>query len=102
MSNYKTLKIQKTFQNWSKILELQKPFATHKLGKIIIIFKDKTLNLQGIKTLSKIHTYSKMMKRKICQYLDNYKNLLTSCKENVPKFIHMKKKLGKKTWSLFF
>jgi len=33
MWNCKTLKIQKTFQNWSKILELQKSFATHKWGK---------------------------------------------------------------------
>jgi len=33
---------------------------------IIIIFKDETLNLQGIKTLSKIHIYSKIMKKKKC------------------------------------
>jgi hypothetical protein len=32
--------------------------------EIIIIFKDKTLNLQGMKTFSKIHIYSKMMKKK--------------------------------------
>ncbi len=31
--------------------------------EIIIIFKDETLNLQGIKTLSKIHIHSKMMNK---------------------------------------
>jgi hypothetical protein len=44
--------------------------------EIIIIFKDKTLNLQGIKTLSKIHVYSKMLKKKRVLYLDNYKHFL--------------------------
>jgi hypothetical protein len=37
--------------------------------EIIIIIKDETLNLQGIKTLSKIHIYSKMMKKKTCHVL---------------------------------
>jgi hypothetical protein len=37
--------------------------------EIIIILKDETLNLQWIKTLSKIHIYSKMMKRKTCHVL---------------------------------
>jgi hypothetical protein len=37
--------------------------------EIIIIFKDETLNLQGIMTLSKIHIYSKMMKKKTCHVL---------------------------------
>jgi hypothetical protein len=32
MWNLKTLKIQRTFQNWSKILELQKSFTTYKWG----------------------------------------------------------------------
>jgi hypothetical protein len=69
----KLLKLKEIFQNWSKILKFQKSFATHKWGKmyimcyffcnflykkklkckkkswlcfeIIIIFKDKTLNL---------------------------------------------------------
>ncbi len=44
--------------------------------EIIIIFKDETLNLQGIKTLSKIHIYSKMMTKKNVMYLENYKDLL--------------------------
>jgi len=34
-----------------------------------MIFKDETLNLQGIMTLSKIHIYSKMMKKEICHVL---------------------------------
>jgi len=38
-------------------------------NKLIIIFKNKTLNLQGIRTLSKIHIYSKMMKKKKCHVL---------------------------------
>ncbi len=33
--------------------------------EIIIIFINKTLNLQGIKTLSKIHIYSKMIKKEL-------------------------------------
>jgi hypothetical protein len=32
MQNYKTLKIQRTFQNWSKMLRLQKSFTTYKYG----------------------------------------------------------------------
>ncbi len=32
MSNSKTLKIQRTFQNWSKILEFQKNSTTYKWG----------------------------------------------------------------------
>jgi hypothetical protein len=32
MWNFKTLKIQRTFQNWSKFLELQKSFITYKWG----------------------------------------------------------------------
>jgi hypothetical protein len=32
---------------------------------IIIIFKDKTLNLQRITTFSKIHIYFKMTKKKM-------------------------------------
>jgi hypothetical protein len=51
MWNSKTLEIQITFQNWSKIDQKLLWF------EIIIIFKDETLNLQGIKTLSKIHIY---------------------------------------------
>jgi hypothetical protein len=87
MWNSTTLKIQRTFQIWSKILELQKSFTTYKLSiiyimcyekiqfilqenieirkikiwlwfEIFIILKDETLNLQGIGTFSKIHIYS--------------------------------------------
>jgi hypothetical protein len=59
MWNSKTLKIQKTFQNWSN-------FRTSKWlwFEIIIILKDKTLNLQGIRTLSKINIYSKIIFKK--------------------------------------
>jgi len=42
----------------------------------VIIFKDETLNLQGIWILSKIHIYSKMIKKKNFMYLENYKHLL--------------------------
>jgi hypothetical protein len=38
-------------------------------------FKNETLNLQKIKTLSKIDIYFKMMKKKKFMYLDNYKHL---------------------------
>ncbi len=34
--------------------------------EIIIIFKEETLDLQGIVTLSKILIYSKMMEKKTC------------------------------------
>jgi hypothetical protein len=37
--------------------------------EIVIIFINKTLNLQGIKTLSKIHIYSKLINKKICHVL---------------------------------
>jgi len=37
--------------------------------EIIIIFKDETLNLQGIMTLSKIHIYFKMINKKTCHVL---------------------------------
>ncbi len=80
MWNCRTLKIQRTFQNWSRFLELQNFFAIRKWGKMYnvlrnVVFyhtrkllnvekiksgydlkllsnlKDKTLNLQGIKRL---------------------------------------------------
>jgi hypothetical protein len=34
--------------------------------EIVIIFINKTLNLLGIQTLSKIHIYSKMINKKTC------------------------------------
>ncbi len=37
--------------------------------EIIIILKGKTLNLQGIKTLSKFHIYSNMINKKTCHVL---------------------------------
>jgi len=37
--------------------------------EIVIIFISGTLNLQGIKTLSKNHIYSKMMNKKTCHVL---------------------------------
>jgi len=33
------------------------------------LFNNKTLSLQGIKTLSRIHIYSKMMKKNTCHVL---------------------------------
>jgi len=50
MWNSKTLKIQRTFQNWNKILELQKFFATHKWGKCTWCVK-KSCSLSYKKTL---------------------------------------------------
>jgi hypothetical protein len=40
MWNSKTLKIQRTFQNWSKFLEFQKSFA-HKWGKMYMMCQEK-------------------------------------------------------------
>ncbi len=44
--------------------------------QIGIIFKNKTLKLQGINTFSKIHIYSKVINKKHVMFLDNYKHLL--------------------------
>jgi hypothetical protein len=44
--------------------------------EIIIILKNETLNLYGIRTLSKIHIYSKMMMKKTCHVLGQYKHSL--------------------------
>jgi hypothetical protein len=42
------------------------------------------------------------MKKKTCQVLGKlYEFIITSYQKIVPKFIHMKKKLGKKTCNLF-
>jgi hypothetical protein len=54
MWNCKTLKIQRTFQNWSKSLKLQKFFATHKwdksihdvLKKVVIYYTTKHKNVK--------------------------------------------------------
>jgi hypothetical protein len=62
--------------------------------EIAIIFMDRTLNLEGIMTLSKIHIHLKMIKNKMScttttiniYYIINF----------VPKFICMKKTFGKK------
>jgi hypothetical protein len=40
MWNCKTLKIQRTFQNWSRILEFQNYFATHKWGKMYNVLRN--------------------------------------------------------------
>jgi len=90
-------KFKRTFQNWSKILKLQKSFTTYKWGimymiffknynllykktlkkikinywlwfEIVIIFKDETRNLQRIDTFSKLHIYSKVKKYKKIEY----------------------------------
>jgi hypothetical protein len=44
--------------------------------EIVIIFKNKTLNLQAINTLSKILIYSKIINKKNVMYLKNYMHLL--------------------------
>jgi hypothetical protein len=45
MWNFKMLKIQRTFQNWSKILELQNSFTTYKchdvLRKVVVYYTRK-------------------------------------------------------------
>jgi hypothetical protein len=88
MWNFKTLQMPKNNLNWWKILELQ-ICLSHIMGynvhdlfilnsfiilkklifflinfwlwfEIVIIFKDETLNLQGIDTFSNFHIYSKI------------------------------------------
>jgi hypothetical protein len=56
MWNCKTLKIQRTFQNWSRFLELQNSFAIHKWGKMYNVLRNvvfyhtrKLLNVKKIK-----------------------------------------------------
>jgi hypothetical protein len=44
--------------------------------EIVVIFINRTPNLQGIKTLSKIHIYSKMINKKIFFVYDKYNHLL--------------------------
>jgi hypothetical protein len=121
MWNCKTLKIQRTFQNWSKILEVQKSFNTYKWGtcigcvkksynllykikkiiiiifwlwfKIVIISKDETWNLQGIATISKEFIYSKIINKKSCHVLGKLNAfIITNCKKNCSK-IHLYEKL---------
>jgi hypothetical protein len=129
MWNFKTLKIQRTFQNWSKVLELWKSFTTYKWNiiymmcfkktqlikklknnvknnscrkcfwlwfEIVIIFINKTLNLQGIKTLSKFHIYSQMIIIKILCTRTIISIFLKNCRKNYSK-IHLceKKSFGK-------
>jgi hypothetical protein len=54
-------------------------------------------------TLSKIHIYEKMMEKKPCHTLGKlYAFIITSCKKNNYKFIHMEtKKTGKQNTVLF-
>jgi hypothetical protein len=44
--------------------------------EIIIIFKDETLNFQGIKTLQNFLFIQKWWRKKHAKYLENYTNLL--------------------------
>jgi hypothetical protein len=44
--------------------------------EIVIIFKDKTIDLQGINNFSKIHIYAEIINKIHVLYLDNYKHLL--------------------------
>jgi hypothetical protein len=63
--------------------------------EIIIIFKDETLNLQGIKTLSKIHICWKMTKKIKCHVIGQQQAfIIISCKKICSK-IHS---YGKKNW----
>jgi predicted component of viral defense system (DUF524 family) len=66
---------------------------------IVIIFKDKTLNLQGINTLSKNHIYPKFINKKMsCTWTIvsiYYNNLQENCSKI---HLHMKKLfLGKRS-----
>jgi hypothetical protein len=57
--------------------------------EIIIIFINRTLNLQRIRTLSQIHIYSKMIDKKTCYVLGELeKNIITYYKKNCSK-IHL-------------
>jgi hypothetical protein len=66
---------------------------------------NETLYIQGIRTFSKIHIYSKMMKKKTCHVFGQLQTfLITSCKKTCSK-IHSYDKVsfGKKDmWSFFF
>jgi len=61
------------------------------------------MNLQGIKTLSKLHIYSKMTNKKTCHKLGQlYSFIIKSLKKNILKFICMEKLfLGKRACSPF-
>jgi hypothetical protein len=73
-----------------------------KTENFVIIFINKTLDLQGIKTFSKIHIYSKMINKKTCHVLGQlYAFIIISCKKIVPKFIHMNFFLGGKWHAIF-
>jgi len=56
------------FYHTRKLLNVEKIKSGYDL-KLLSNLKDKTLNLQGIKTLKKIHIYSKMMKINTCHVL---------------------------------
>jgi hypothetical protein len=56
------------FYHTRKLLNVEKIKSGYDL-KLLSNLKDKTINLQGIKTLKKSHIYSKMMKKKTCHVL---------------------------------
>jgi len=57
--------------------------------EIVIIFINRTLNLQRIMTLSQIHIYSKMIDKKTCYVLGELETfIITYCKKNCFK-IHL-------------
>jgi hypothetical protein len=51
MWNFKTLKIQRSFQNSAKILELQKSFTTYKWGIMHMKFNKSCRIQENIKNL---------------------------------------------------
>jgi len=54
--------------------------------EIVIIFINRTLNFERIKTLSQIHIYSKMIDEKTCYVLGELETLIiTYCKKNCSK-----------------
>jgi hypothetical protein len=69
---------------------------------IVIIFINKTLNLQGIKTLSKIHIYLKMIKKNMSCTRTTINIYYKKLYNKICSKIHlMKKQFGKRTCSPF-
>ncbi len=67
--------------------------------EIVIILIKKPQNLQGIKTLSQIHIYSKMIDKKTCYVQGELETFIITYYKKIVQnsFVRRKKKLGKKT-----
>jgi hypothetical protein len=62
MWNCKTSKIQRTFQNWSRISKFQNSFATHKWGKMY----------NALRNVVFYHTKKKLMLKKMVMIWNYY------------------------------